>query len=461
MSKPSKEQCSNQMSPDDTPKGHLPPLEITKAFAFDVVLRQMEKHMGKSACVLLGEDKGSFIAKNLKRKGGGNPTRFTVFKTIKKCKGKGWHPGMVQGERTGRPNQVSDHQKKEMARVLMATKKELVRPTPSILRAKLPKLTINPCTNAPVSDSFIYNLMHTMCYDESEDDPWIYAYSPAKDFLSDGMKTHRVTTADHVMKEIHAAAWSTHVAIDPCISILARKKAQTDDQKVAAMGIKKMMSKKSKFKGPNCRAPKTTNSQGKDDIRVHWTPVFALGKIYVYVCDAEAAARDPTLPTRLNESSELGKFIKNVLPDILTHMSDAHGWGRTPRTIVHDKASYMVAPRSQRLAGPFADALRAAKMKSWVGDADANCSWLAGRLGDLYPHETAISHIRTGLSRRFPRSTPGETRARFANRMEKVVGYMNSKEFTARDGGGLMALSQSLRDRFSRMKELKGERLRT
>ena len=193
----------------------------------------------------------------------------------------------------------------------------------------------------------------------------------------------------------------------------------------------------------------------------HWTPVFALGKIYVYVCDAEAAARDPTLPTRLNESSELGKFIKNVLPDILTHMSDAHGCGRTPRTIVHDKASYMVAPRSQRLEGPFADALRAAKMKSWVGDADANCSWLAGRLGDLYPHETAISHIRTGLSHRFPRSTPGETRARFANRMEKVVGYMNSKEFTARDGGGLMALSQSLRDRFSRMKELKGERLRT
>jgi hypothetical protein len=68
---------------------------------------------------------------------------------------------------------------------------------------------------------------------------------------------------------------------------------------------------------------------------------------------------------------------------------------------------------------------------------------------------------RAGLSHRFPRSTPGETRARFANRMEKVVGYMNSKEFTARDGGGLMALSQSLRDRFSRMKELKGERLRT
>ena len=221
------------------------------------------------------------------------------------------------------------------------------------------------------------------------------------------------------------------------------------------------MSPKSKYKGPNCRAPKTVKSQGRNDLKVHWTPVFALGKVYIYVCDGGAAARDATLPARLNEGQELAKFVKNVLPSILQEMKDEHGWNRAPRTIVHDKASYMVAPRAQRLAAPFAAALRAARLKSWLGDEDADCSWLAGRLGDAYPHEIVISHIRRALDHRFPCSTPGETRARFANRMAKVQEYMNSEQFKARDGGGLLALAESLRERCRRLVLLEGERLRT
>ena len=91
-------------------------------------------------------------------------------------------------------------------------------------------------------------------------------------------------------------------------------------------------------------------------------------------------------------------------------------------------------------------------------DAD---SWLAGRLGDVYPHETVISHIRRSLESRFPRSNPGETRARFANRMAKVQAYMNSDEFKACDGGGLASLAQSLKQRCRLVSELQGERLRT
>ena len=52
----------------------------------------------------------------------------------------------------------------------------------------------------------------------------------------------------------------------------------------------------------------------------------------------------------------------------------------------------------------------------------------------MKPHkdETVISHIRRGLAHRFPRSTPGETCARFATRMSKVLEYMNSSDFRAR-----------------------------
>ena len=197
------------------------------------------------------------------------------------------------------------------------------------------------------------------------------------------------------------------------------------------------------------------------EVLVHWTPVFALGKVSIYVCDAEAARRDAHLPARLNDGAELAKFIRNVLPGILSDMQLEHGWSRTPHTVVRDKGSYFVAPRSQRLMSTFADALRGAKLKSWLGDADADCRWLAGRLGDVYPHETVISHIRRGLDHRFPRSTPGETRSRFANRMAKVQEYMNSAEFKARDGGGLASLTQSLRERCRRLALLNGERLRT
>ena len=132
-----------------------------------------------------------------------------------------------------------------------------------------------------------------------------------------------------------------------------------------------------------------------------------------------------------------------------------------PHSVVHDRASYFVAPRRQCLASSFADGLHGAKLQSWVGDADADCSWLAGRLGDVYPHETVSSHIRRGLEHRFPRSTPGEMRARLANRMSKEQEYINSSDFTAKDGGGLDALAKSLRERCRRVSLLKGERLRT
>ena len=79
---------------------------------------------------------------------------------------------------------------------------------------------------------------------------------------------------------------------------------------------------------------------------MHWTPVFARGRVHIYVCDAEAARHDPRLPARLNNSNDVAKFIRNALPDILEQMRQEHGWDRVPRTVVHDKASYFVAPRS-------------------------------------------------------------------------------------------------------------------
>ena len=70
-----------------------------------------------------------------------------------------------------------------------------------------------------------------------------------------------------------------------------------------------MMSPKSKYKGANLRAAKTVKSQGCDQDKVHWTPVFARGKVSIYICDADAARRDRKLPARLNDGAELAKFV--------------------------------------------------------------------------------------------------------------------------------------------------------
>ena len=452
---------ASPLDPAPTKAGALPPFEVAKAYAFEHVLSHVQKHLGKSARLLLGEDKATFIARHLELQGGGKPNRRTVFKAIKKCSQPGWYPGQVFGKRTGRPPAFTMRQKKAMAKAAMETKRRLVRPTPGRVRAKVPRLCLNPETQTPASNWTIYKVFHTLCYDETEDDPWVYLNSPAKDYLSDLMRKHRVSFAEHFLEHTHASAWRGHVAIDPCITVLPSTRAQTEDQKIAAMGSQKMMSRKSRFKGANLRAPQTAKTQGRAEDKVHWSPVFARGKLFVYICDSKKAALDPKLPARLNNGDDVAKFVENVLPGILELMRQKHGWADTPRTVVHDKASYFVAPRSQRLTKPLADALHAARLKSWLGDGDADCSWLAGRLGDVFPHETLIRHIRGGLEEKFPRWRPGETPAQFANRMAKVQAFLNSDDFAAPSGGGLASLARSLRCRCRRMLELEGGRLRS
>ena len=79
----------------------------------------------------------------------------------------------------------------------------------------------------------------------------------------------------------------------------------------------------------------------------------------------------------------------------------------------------------------------------------------------MYLHETVIGHIRHGLDHRFPRSTAGETRTQFANRMAKLEAFLNSDDFPSRAGGGLEAVAQALHRRCARVVELHGGRLRT
>ena len=56
---------TTSLSPAHTKEGTLPPFEMAKAYAFEQVLQQVQKHLGMPAYQLLGEDKGTFIARHL------------------------------------------------------------------------------------------------------------------------------------------------------------------------------------------------------------------------------------------------------------------------------------------------------------------------------------------------------------------------------------------------------------
>jgi hypothetical protein len=141
-------------------------------------------------------------------------------------------------------------------------------------------------------------------------------------------------------------------------------------------------------------------------------------------------------------------------------MKEEHDWPNLPRTVVHDKASYMVTHVHDRLSGPFARALGDAGLTSWIGDNNGTTSGLAPKWGDVYLHETVISHIRRLLDTDFAYTSLGETPAHFTKRMKKVERFMNSVAFAKKDGGrGLMGLAKELQGRCDLVIKLKGERI--
>ena len=134
-------------------------------------------------------------------------------------------------------------------------------------------------------------------------------------------------------------------------------------------------------------------------------------------------------------------------------------WSNIPRVLLHDKASYFVNSQKHCLNDTFAAGLRAGGFTSWVSSGGGDCSWLARNLGDLYLHETAISHVRRLLSQKFMRKALNESPGEFRARMSKVEKHMNYKMGKHGRGQALLELGESLHERCEALKQRQGERL--
>ena len=139
-------------------------------------------------------------------------------------------------------------------------------------------------------------------------------------------------------------------------------------------------------------------------------------------------------------------------------MQDEFGWSTLARVVVHDKASYFVSPQNARLQADFALGLRAAKLCSWLGHHEADTNWLAARLGDFYPHETLISHIRRLLTHQFLHHGTSESPSQFRRRLDRVEDYFNSGKWSD-DHDALHRLAKSYRGRAEEVKARMGDRI--
>ena len=435
------------MDPATTPEGKLPPFEVAKALAFKQCLDAIEEHTKKTCWELTGMSKKDFTAKQLTKMGGKKGQSVTgraVQKHWAKAQLDGnWFPGKKSGNKGGRPPQITQAQKQAIASKAMELKDEIIAPTPEKIRICLPKKTINKGTGEPMSDWSIINIFKTMCYDEAEDDPWQFLTSLQQDCLADEMKPARVDTAKYVLKNLtESNAWN-FIAIDPCLSLLPRKQEKADLLKIAAMGHSKWMSDGSRRKGKNLRAPATAKTQKKDCAVVPWTPIFTRGCLKIVVLTERNA--------KLNSSDTIAEFVQHQLQPCLDSMKKQWCWANTPKVILHDKASYYVDSIVNQLNKTFAKGLRAGGFKSWCQE---DTRWLGSHLGDFYPHESVISHVRRLLSTKFAKGSLWETPAQFAARMKKVEDHMNNEMPDC-----LERLGKCLLSRAEELKRRGGERI--
>jgi hypothetical protein len=249
------------LSPDETQQGRLPPWELAKIAAYDVVIAKMAEVSGESPSTLLGKPVAEFVAEHVHLSGGGKPSVRTVKAAMAKCKEPGWYPGKPPEDRGGRPATISKHQKTDIVRVAMELKRKKISPSPRNVRARLPKMSVNTGTEKLISDRSFQRIYRTHCYDEDEDDLWQRLRSPEQDMLPEKLKPMRVATAKHILDTHHPGSWTHYVSIDPCSTLLPKTQERLEEMEVAAFGKCKWMSKKSSRKGVNLRAPKTALTQ--------------------------------------------------------------------------------------------------------------------------------------------------------------------------------------------------------
>ena len=244
-------------------------------------------------------------------------------------------------------------------------------------------------TQEPFCDRLILDVFRSRCFDDGADEPWGHITPYNQTALSPELVAMRHAWARAAKKDIQPAHWYfQHVVfIDPCSTILSDSLKTAFDENQASFGkSKRWMSPGSQRSGRNLRAsPYATKQCRQGDRRVWWFIVLARGKVGVLMMGDGWTQTGEGMALFVDK---LVPFLKKMLPTC----------ERLPRILCSDRGPGFYQNSTGHIVEAYRRAVAKGGFRTYAGD---DASKQPPDMPDFWPHETAVSWIRS-LMRKKP-----------------------------------------------------------
>ena len=319
-------------------------------------------------------------------------------------------------------------------------KAEGTEPTYGGVVAACPRATRNPATGEPVDKKLVYTVFREVCYDEDDEtDTWAHRARLSRAALDEPAKEKRLAFAKYMLALGYLARWyyDNLVWCDLCNSVLPRSQKKATQMALARKGGKGWMSKGSQKHSQNLRGPKhVLKLNSSDTVRVWWVPVLTRGKFHIeFMPD--------TFPGETEEGAEI--MVARVRAALNVRFQGQRG----PRVLFTDRGNGFYNAGTGAITDGYRNALVLHGLKAFFPD---DASIQPGQLQEVMLHETAVSWMRTRLTKTLPKRSWEESLEQYRSRLKQCAMYIN-------DHYNVMNLCKELPGRLRQLAKLEGDRL--
>ena len=417
----------------DAKSGSLSGREQAKAWA----LREVWKDDDKPDHGML-----IYIARKLKKKGGGSPSSSAVFQFFAKADADdAWFPGKGNYDDVGAPPVMTAQQRAGLARCAMTMKTNGIEPTYANVVAACPKAALNPKTKRPFSKSTVYSVFQEDCYDDDPFLPWVCKARYSKKALTLEMMERRRKFADYILSLHHNNAWffNNLVWIDLCNSIIPLTEKKANEMTLARKAKRGWTSPGSELSSENSKGHAEVLKQSSwDTMKIWWFPMLARGKLHVDVFDEHFPGEKP------QGAAELVAKVRSAL-NVRFQGSASH-----PSTVFSDRGRGFYVPNSGAITKEYKQALQDNDLQAFMGDTAIR---QPGSMQDFLLHETAVSWLRHRLAQSTPSKCWVETRHEYGRRLKRCCEEVNNDL-------DVKGLCRQLPKRLKMLRDNEGDRLK-
>ena len=357
--------------------GTLSALEQARAWALREAWTEFKSHTDYGML--------SFICSKVMKVNGGRPSVSAISQLFERVDADAeWFPGKITREVYGPAPIFNGTKRSTVARSAMAMKARGEEPTYASVLAANPLALKNPQTGELASKSTVYDILKTMCYDDSDSphDTWTHLTRHSATALRADIIDHRLRWQQWMTELNHQPAWYFKhlVWTDFCSSILPRSEKRHQEMKLARKGKKGWGSQATKKDSKNLKGNTSSLKQkSHDSIKIWWAPILARGKLHVEVFGegfpGEKEEGAAVLVSKLRSAINI-RFPGDDQPDI----------------VFVDRGPGFWNVMGGNITKGFKRALQENGLRTLYGDD----GWRQpGKLADVLLHETAVSWIRS------------------------------------------------------------------